>query len=146
MARLLAILKPLEAVWWRECIARLAHAEESQEPAWRENVCRNFLQHVVRKSFWSFVLAGLVDFSRRARWHFQAKSAEKSVEKSVAKSAENPAQSESAWYQRAPNSPEFAQPHLSRVKARSSPARGYKFGCVCSYMAGHEDAGVVTAI
>ena len=26
----------------------------------------------------------------------------------------------------------------------SSPAREYKFGCVCSYMAGHEDAGVVT--
>ena len=26
---------------------------------------------------------------------------------------------------------------LSRVKAQSSPARGYKFGCVCSYMAGH---------
>ena len=23
------------------------------------------------------------------------------------------------------------------VKRRSSPARGYKFGCVCSYMAGH---------
>ena len=41
---------------------------------------------------------------------------------------------------------EFAQPRLSRVKARPSPARGYKFGCVrcCSYMAGHEDAGVVT--
>ena len=29
-----------------------------------------------------------------------------------------------------------AQPRLSRVKGRSSPARGYKFGCVCSYMAG----------
>ena len=40
--------------------------------------------------------------------------------------------------------PEFAQPRLSRVKVRSSPARGYKFGCVCSCMAGHEDAGVVT--
>ena len=39
---------------------------------------------------------------------------------------------------------EFAQPHYCRVKARSSPARGYKFGCVCSYMAGHEDARVVT--
>ena len=39
---------------------------------------------------------------------------------------------------------EFAQPRLSRVKQRSSPTRGYKFGCVCSYMAGHEDAGVVT--
>ena len=48
------------------------------------------------------------------------------------------------FFQRAPNPPEFAQPRLSRVKARSSPARGYKFGCVCSYMAGHEDAGVVT--
>ena len=35
--------------------------------------------------------------------------------------------------QRAPNPPEFAQPPLSRVKAWSSPARGYKFGCVCSY-------------
>ena len=46
--------------------------------------------------------------------------------------------------QRAPNPPEFAQPRLSRVKARSSPVRGYKFGCVCSYMASHEDAGVVT--
>ena len=46
--------------------------------------------------------------------------------------------------QRAPNPPEFAQLRLSSVKARSSPARGYKFGCVCSYMAGHEDAGVVT--
>ena len=40
-------------------------------------------------------------------------------------------------YQRAPNPPEFAQPRLSRVKARSSPARRYKFGCVSSYMAGH---------
>ena len=39
---------------------------------------------------------------------------------------------------------EFAQPCLSRVKGRSSPVRGYKFGCVCSYMASHEDAGVVT--
>ena len=39
--------------------------------------------------------------------------------------------------QRAPNPPDFAQPRLSRVKARSSPARGHKFGCVCSYMAGH---------
>ena len=32
----------------------------------------------------------------------------------------------------------------SRVKAWSFPARGYRFGCVCSYVAGHEDAGVVT--
>ena len=39
--------------------------------------------------------------------------------------------------QRVSNPPDFAQPRLSRVKARSSPARGYKFGCVCSYMAGH---------
>ena len=39
--------------------------------------------------------------------------------------------------QRARNPPEFAQPRLSRVKGRSSPARGYKFGCVCSYMANH---------
>ena len=31
----------------------------------------------------------------------------------------------------------FAQPRLSRVKRQSSPARGYKFGCVCYYMAGH---------
>ena len=44
-------------------------------------------------------------------------------------------------FQRAPNPPEFAQPRLSRVKGWSSPARGYKFGCVCSY---HEDAGVMT--
>ena len=29
-------------------------------------------------------------------------------------------------------------------KGWSSPARGYKFWCVCSYMAGHEDAGVMT--
>ena len=36
------------------------------------------------------------------------------------------------------------QPRLSRVKGWSSPARGYKFACVCSYMAGHEDAGVMT--
>ena len=35
-----------------------------------------------------------------------------------------------------PNPPEFAQPRLSRVKGWSSPAKGYKFGCVCSYMAG----------
>ena len=33
--------------------------------------------------------------------------------------------------------PEFAQPRLSRVKGRSSPARGCKFGCARSYMAGH---------
>ena len=46
-------------------------------------------------------------------------------------------------FQRAPSSPEFAQPRLSRVKLRSSPTRGYKFGCVCSYMAGHEDVRVV---
>ena len=39
--------------------------------------------------------------------------------------------------QRAPNPPKLAQPRLSRVKARSSPAKGYKFGCVCSYMAIH---------
>ena len=32
---------------------------------------------------------------------------------------------------------EFAQPRLSGVKGQSSPARGYKFGCVCSYMASH---------
>ena len=32
---------------------------------------------------------------------------------------------------------EFAQPRLSRVKRRSSPTTGYKFGCVCSHMAGH---------
>ena len=44
--------------------------------------------------------------------------------------------------QRAPNPPEVAQPRSSRSKARSSAARGYKFGCVCSHMAGHEDAGV----
>ena len=47
-------------------------------------------------------------------------------------------------YQRAPNPPEFAQPRLSRVKRQSSPARGYKFGCVCSYMASHKDAGTMT--
>ena len=46
--------------------------------------------------------------------------------------------------QRAPNPPEFAQPHLSRVKARSSPARGYRFGCVCSYMAGDYPGIVMT--
>ena len=39
--------------------------------------------------------------------------------------------------QRAPNKPEFPQLRLSGVKGRSSPARGYKFGCVCSYMATH---------
>ena len=39
---------------------------------------------------------------------------------------------------------EFAQPRLSRVKARSSPARGYKFGCVCSYMAGHYPSILMT--
>ena len=39
--------------------------------------------------------------------------------------------------QQAPNPPEFAQPHLSRVKAWSSPARGCKSGCVCSYMPSH---------
>ena len=38
--------------------------------------------------------------------------------------------------QRAPNLPELAQPRLSRVNERSCPARGYTFGCVCSYMAG----------
>ena len=46
--------------------------------------------------------------------------------------------------QRAPNPPEFAQPRLSRVKARLSPARGYKFGCVCSFMAGHHPCIVMT--
>ena len=44
--------------------------------------------------------------------------------------------------QRASNPPEFAQPRLSRVKRQS--AGGYKIGCVCSYMASHEDAGVMT--
>ena len=37
-------------------------------------------------------------------------------------------------YQRAPNPP--AQPRLSRVRRRSFLARGYKFGCVCSYITG----------
>ena len=49
------------------------------------------------------------------------------------------------FYQRVPNPPEFAQPRLSRVKARSSPARGYKFGCVCSYMAGHYPGILMTS-
>ena len=40
---------------------------------------------------------------------------------------------------------EFAQPRLSRVKARSSPARGYKFECVCSYMAGHYPGILMTS-
>ena len=35
------------------------------------------------------------------------------------------------------NPPEFAQPRLSGFTARLSPARGYKFGCVSSCMAGH---------
>ena len=35
--------------------------------------------------------------------------------------------------------PSLHSPVFSRVKRRSSPARGYKFGCVC-----HEDAGVMT--
>ena len=35
------------------------------------------------------------------------------------------------------NPPEFARPRLSRVKERSSPARGYIFGCLFLYMAGH---------
>ena len=39
---------------------------------------------------------------------------------------------------------EFAQPRLSRVKRRSSPARGYKFGCVCSYMAGRDPGILMT--
>ena len=48
------------------------------------------------------------------------------------------------WHQRAPNPPEFAQPRLSGVNARSSLARGYKFW-VCLFLYGrHEDAGVVT--
>ena len=34
------------------------------------------------------------------------------------------------------DTPEFAQPRWSRVKGLSSPAGRYKFGCVCSYMAG----------
>ena len=35
--------------------------------------------------------------------------------------------------QRAPNPPEFAQPSLSRVKARSSPARGANLGVFVPY-------------
>ena len=46
--------------------------------------------------------------------------------------------------QRAPNPPEVAQPRLSRVKARFSPVREYKFGCVCSYMAGHYPGIIMT--
>ena len=37
-----------------------------------------------------------------------------------------------------------AQPRLSRSTDGRPPARGYKFGCVCSYMAGHADAGLMT--
>ena len=33
---------------------------------------------------------------------------------------------------------------FEHCQTQSSPARRYKFRCVCSYMAGHEDAGVVT--
>ena len=47
------------------------------------------------------------------------------------------APSQNPLFQRAPNPPEFAQPGLIRVKVQSSAARGYKFGCVCSYTAGH---------
>ena len=36
--------------------------------------------------------------------------------------------------QRAPNTLECAQPHLSGSKGCSSPESGYKFGCVCSYL------------
>ena len=35
---------------------------------------------------------------------------------------------------------------LSRVKAPSSAARRYRFGRVCSYVAGHDNAGVVTVM
>ena len=41
---------------------------------------------------------------------------------------------------------EFAQPRLSRVKRRSSPARGYKVGCVCSYTAGHYPGILMTGL
>ena len=37
--------------------------------------------------------------------------------------------------QRAPNPPKFAHPRLSRVKGRSSPARGYKIW-VCLFLYG----------
>ena len=63
------------------------------------------------------------------------------------KTSENEGADENLHLQRAPTSKpttEFAQPRLSRVKGRSSPARGYKFGCVCSYIAGHEDARIMT--
>ena len=66
------------------------------------------------------------------------------VQKSVASLEKGPKSLQKPNCQRAPNPPKFAQPRLSRVKARPSPARGYKSGCVCSYMAGHEDIGVVT--
>ena len=36
-------------------------------------------------------------------------------------------------FQPSPNPPEFAQP-FEQVKLRSCPTRGYKFGCVCSYV------------
>ena len=39
---------------------------------------------------------------------------------------------------------EFAEPRLRRVKQRSSPARGYKFRCVCSYMDGHYSGILMT--
>ena len=38
-----------------------------------------------------------------------------------------------------------AQPCLSRVKARLCPARGHKFGCVCSYVAGHYPGILMTS-
>ena len=43
-----------------------------------------------------------------------------------------------AWVymQQIPNPPKFAQPGLSRLKGRSSQAKGYTFRCVCSRMAG----------
>ena len=40
--------------------------------------------------------------------------------------------------------PNLHSPVWVGSKGWSSPARGYKFGCVCFYMAGHEDAWAMT--
>ena len=57
------------------------------------------------------------------------------------KSPDSEAKKISVESQRSPNPPEFAQPRLSRVKPRSSPARGYKNLGVCLFLYGWYYAG-----
>ena len=109
---------------WFACLVRIARIEVTA-PVFSSQG----LAFLLRQSIFQFALGFAASSERnefnvdRSNWNRQKRSTKHASSKPTTK---------------------FAQPRLSRVKGRSSPARGYKFGCVCSYMASHENARVMT--